>query len=834
MGASPLAGDSSSMSSVTGIPVGQALSRRLPLVTYILELEPPFPAVYISPQMAALFGYLPHEFSEEPDFWLRRIVPEDRPGFSSALDALLRGEASMSVDYRVVARDGREVWVRDVAVVEEGHAHGFLTDVTREKELEQELADERAQAEAFFMDSPVGMGITDGEGRYVRVNEALARMSGVDAADHQGRTLADIAPTIAEAVAPLLEQVRRTGEAIFQREVQVEREGERGAYLVSYFPIEAASGERYGRIVIDITDQRRAELRHRQLIEQLPLVTYVNDVTPASQAVFVSPQIEELYGYPAERWLEGPELWDLVVHPADREDVAAREAAARASGEPFELEYRIVRADGTVRWVLDLMETIYDADGRPVLEQGFLVDVTKRRQTENLFRAVFEGAFEAVVICGSDGRYLDANPAACELFGYARDELIGMRLGEVAGDPVEAAEAWRTLLETGVARGTREFVRPDGSVREAEFAARANVLPGVHISVLRDVTERRQLERELWRAQRLESVGRLAGGIAQDFNNLLTAIRGYAQLTLAHAAHGTVEHHHAQEIDRAADRAAALTAQLLAFGRRQMLDPRPVEPNRLVEQLVPMLTRITGDDVELAVELGGGLPAVRVDPSQIEHALVNLVVNAAGVTPAGERVVVRTSAADAQGVEDLPEGRYVVLSVEDAGPGVDPSTLEHLFEPFFTTKEVGDGTGLGLATAYGIAKQSGGTIVVGEAPGGGAVFSVYLPEAAAAAGEGDGERILVVESDPSLRNVLFELLTDAGYRVFTTRTPGEALALAGRLEEPVDLVVTELGGLRARTLLDSLPDAQSLTLHKPYTPDHVRQEVRRVLGRRKG
>ncbi len=249
---------------------------------------------------------------------------------------------------------------------------------------------------------------------------------------------------------------------------------------------------------------------------------------------------------------------------------------------------------------------------------------------------------------------------------------------------------------------------------------------------MRDVTERRQLERDLWRAQRLESVGRLAGGVAQDFNNLLTAIRGYAQLLIAQVEPGSVEHHHAGEIDHAADRAAALTAQLLAFGRRQVLQARPAELKRLVENLEGVLSRLVGDEVELEFELNPGVNPVRIDAGQIEQVLVNLVVNAADVTPAGGRIVVRTATSDAASLDDLPEGRYAVLSVQDSGPGIDESALEHLFEPFFTTKDVGGGVGLGLATAYGIAKQSGGTISVTTAAGVGSTFAVFLPEASAA------------------------------------------------------------------------------------------------------
>jgi PAS domain S-box-containing protein len=479
--------------------------------------------------------------------------------------------------------------------------------------------------------------------------------------------------------------------------------------------------------------------------------------------------------------------------------------------------------------VLDLMNTVRDSNAKPLFEQGFLVDVTERKESENLFRAVFDGAFEAMVISDDDGRCIDVNPAACDVFGQPRAELIGLELEAVSV----------AVPASGVVSGFCEIVRPDGSVRELELSARANVLPGVHIEVLRDVTERRQLERDLWRAQRLESVGRLAGGVAQDFNNLLTAIRGYAQLLLAQVAPGSVQHHHAEEIDLAADRAAVLTAQLLAFARRQVLQARPTELNRLVENLEGMLQRLVGDGVELAFELEPGLLPVRIDPAQIEQVLVNLVANAADVTPTGSRVVVGTTNAEVRALADVADGRYAVLSVIDAGPGIDESALEHLFEPFFTTKDVGQGIGLGLATAYGIARQSGGTIVVTTAAGVGSTFAVYLPEASDvrsddSPAEGAGEIVVVVESDPAVRDVVFEVLSDAGYHVVTAATPTEAQRLAEQLGGPIDLVVTELDALRAQALRTALDARATLTLQKPYSPVRLRQAVRSTLDAPKG
>jgi PAS domain S-box-containing protein len=698
----------------------RALVEHLPLVTYMVTLEAPSRAVFVSPQIEPAFGFTTEDF-EAADFWERRMNPQDLPRFLAAFDELRESQGQMSVEYRVTTRAGREVWVRDVGIVhraEDGafYVHGYLTDVTHEKKLERE------------------------------------------------------------------------------------------------------------------------QEQYRRLIEQLPLVTYVNTLVPdvRARSTYVSPQIEQLFGYPVELWLDNAELWDRIVYPDDFELVTSGERLARERGEPFELEYRVVRADGTIRWVLDQMHTVYDAEGTPLFEQGFLVDITERKESANLFQAVFDGAFEAIIISNDDGRYIDVNPAACQLVGYTRDELLGTKIGVVSGTAETVDQAWRSLLQDGAAKGQYEFTRPDGIECEVEFSARANALPGIHVIVLRDVTERRQLERDLWRAQRLESVGRLAGGVAQDFNNLLTAIRGYAQLLIAQVEPGSVEHHHAGEIDHAADRAAALTAQLLAFGRRQVLTVRPAELNRLVANLEGVLSRLVGGEVELAFELNPGVNPVRVDAGQIEQVLVNLVLNAADVTPPGGRIVVRTATSDATSLDDLLDGRYAVLSVQDSGPGIDESTLDHLFEPFFTTKDVGGGVGLGLATAYGIAKQSGGTISVTTAAGVGATFAVYLPEASPVPADdepagGAGETIVVVESDPAVRDVLFEVLSDAGYRVVTTSTPVDALRVSEHLDRPIDLVLTELDEKRADALAESLGAAHALTLQKPYSPERLRRALRGVL-----
>ncbi|MEP6812721.1 MAG: PAS domain S-box protein [Actinomycetota bacterium] len=729
------------MSPTDGVERVSRCLERLPLVTYTLLFDPVGPPLYVSPQLEPLFGYTPADCMADDLFWTSRIAEDDQPRVLAALGRLRETREQMSVEYRVTAGDGREVWVRDVAVVAleddgELYVHGYLSDITREKMLERALAEERAQAEAFFRDSPVGLGISDGEGRYIRVNEALARLNGVTVDGHVGLTLAELAPAVAEHVGPILAEVQRTGVAVRDLEVEVERDGERRTALASYFPIETESETQYGRLIVDITAQRRAEVeraaaeqQYRRLIEQLPLVTYVDELVPIRRTTFVSPQIEELFGYPPEDWLADRKLWSRVVYPDDLAIVTRAEVEARERHEPFELEYRVVRSDGSIRWILDRMETSYDDDGVAQIDRGLLIDVTARRQSEQMFRAVFDNAFEAVLLIDDEGRFVDSNPAACSLFGLSRDELAGRPISEFAEPGSDIDDLLRGLVTHGEGTGARVLVCSDGSRRNIEYSAKAHVLPGRHLAVLRDVTERRTLERELWHAHQLESVGRLAGGVAQDFNNMLTAIRGYAQLLVARAAPGTPEHHDATQIDLAAGRAADLTAQLLALGQRQMLQSQDVDLNELVMSLGEPARLAHGESLDVTFDLDPDVCLVRVDPAQIRQVLLNLMANAAEATGGHGSIVVRTANAMSAPRADLDDGHYAVVSVEDFGAGIDGGAIEHLFEPFFTTKEVGVGLGLGLAASYGIAKQSGGTIAVDSEPGRGSIFSVYLPAA---------------------------------------------------------------------------------------------------------
>jgi two-component system, cell cycle sensor histidine kinase and response regulator CckA len=367
------------------------------------------------------------------------------------------------------------------------------------------------------------------------------------------------------------------------------------------------------------------------------------------------------------------------------------------------------------------------------------------------------------------------------------------------------------------------------------------------LSVTRDVTERRRLEEQLVQAQRMEAVGRLAGGIAHDFNNLLTGILGYSDILRAGLAEDDPLRADADEVRKAADRAASLTRQLLAFSRRQVLQSRVIDLNKVVEEMERMLRRLIGEDVELVTACAADLGPVEADPGQIEQVIANLVVNARDAMPSGGRLVIETAnyevdqrLASARSAEMTP-GPYVVLSVTDTGVGMDPETQAHLFEPFFTTKDVGKGTGLGLATVYGIVKQSGGFIWVYSEPGHGTSFQIYLPRAEAEVAsatdsavpgttEEGTETVLVVEDEQLVRNLIAEELSRRGYTVLTAPNGIDALSLAHARDGEVDVVVTdvimpEMGGLELTQRLATMLPGIRIVYMSGYSELSVSNDV---------
>ncbi len=436
------------------------------------------------------------------------------------------------------------------------------------------------------------------------------------------------------------------------------------------------------------------------------------------------------------------------------------------------------------------------------------------RQSEEKYRSLFEESRDVIYISAPDGRLLDINRAGMELFGFeSKEEFLCYDVTEFYFRPEERGDFVRTMIEQGYVKDVElELKRRDGrrlTVLETAVAVRDEAGEvAAFRGILRNVTGQKELERQLRQSQKLEAVGRLAGGVAHDFNNLLTAILGYSDLLAMTLPSGTQPRSQVAEIRRAANRGADLTRQLLALSRRQVLRPKVFRLDQVVADMEKLLRRLLSEDIELATDLEAGSWAVRADPSQIEQVVLNLVLNARDAMPEGGRLTLTTrnldlSARSASRPPGLAPGAYVQLVVTDTGVGMDEATQERIFEPFFTTKDGGEGTGLGLATVYGIVEQSGGHIEVESAPRRGSTFRVYLPrveaepdfdpathaEAASVRGHGT---VLLVEDEPAVRTFLADFLDLQGYRVHSVGDGLEALSYAEDGGQAIDLLLTDV------------------------------------------
>jgi PAS domain S-box-containing protein len=502
------------------------------------------------------------------------------------------------------------------------------------------------------------------------------------------------------------------------------------------------------------------------------------------------------------------------------------------------------------------------------------------RESEERFRSVVENASDLITVLTPKGMIEYESPSLERLLGWRPEELIGKPVMDYVHPddvaPLTEAIAKR-LADPATVNPPVEFRARarDGSWRV--LAATSRVIRGetgavTLVATSRDVTERRALEEQLRQAQRLESVGRLAGGVAHDFNNLLTVIGGRAQLLLSRLRPGDPTRRDVELIQKAGARAAQLTQQLLAFSRRQVLQPKILDLNTVITGLEGMLRRLIGEDIELVTGLATGLGTVRADPGQLEQVIMNLALNARDAMPTGGRLTVQTATAvlDAQApvaFEAIAPGPYARLTVSDTGVGMDDATRAHIFEPFFTTKDVGKGAGLGLATVYGIVRQSGGYITVESEPGRGSTFAIYLPEVqgatvtpqpsqALADAPRGVETILLVEDEAEVRDLAHDILRLGGYRVLEAATPEEAERICQDEEKPIHLLLTDVvmprmsGRVLAERLIAGRPAMRVLYmsgytddtivqhgglgqdpafLPKPFTPNDLSRKVRAVL-----
>lgn len=741
---------------------------------------------YVSSRIDDLFGLRPEDVRDDATPLLARTHPDDAEHVASSIAESARTMTPWHTEYRVVHPTRGELWLEGSSVPQPHPAggviwHGFVHDITPRKRAEDALLKRGEEFRALAEHLPDIVIRLDAEGRYLYANPALERVAGIPVRDVIGRRVGDhtTARMGMDAPTATFEALRATFARVFSTatpaDLGVTLQTPMGEQMFELAAVPEA--DETGRVVSvlaiarEVTARRRAEdalraseQRFRQVMETIDEVFWLTDPDKC-EMIYVSPAYARVWGRPAETLYTEPQAWIDAVHPEDRERVreAARERQALGT---YDIEYRILRPDGAVRWVHDRAFPIVDAAG-------------------HVYR--------------------------------------------IAG-------------------------------------------------VAEDITARRELEEQLRQSQKMEAVGQLAGGIAHDFNNLLVIIQLQTSMLLAEGEYDPVTREGIQQIMDATERATTLTRQLLTFGRRDMRRPQPLDLRTVVEDMVRLLRRLLGEHIALETSFAGSLPTVNVDPGMMEQVLLNLAVNARDAMPEGGslRISLTSATLDASDVAAHPgaaPGLYVHLSVTDTGAGIPAEVLPHIFEPFFTTKEVGRGTGLGLATVFGIVRQHEGWIDVTTAPGQGTTFHVMLPamsgEAASHAPSkrevpvaGGTETVLLVEDEAGVRRMARAALERYGYRVVEAASAAEALARWDEQAGAVDLLLTDLvmpGGmsgaelaaaLRARAaglriVYSSGYSAEAVRRHleldpglgflqKPYTSAELARTVRRVLDGRGG
>ena len=768
----------------------------------------------------------------------------------------------------------------------------------REKKTDVSPAESQAHMLQFILDS-MGDGVTivDEHARFVLRNRAAEHIAGI-APEHtspaewwreRGVCLSDGVTSFPEDELPILLALR--GESVDSVEMFVRHPHapQRRWVSVTARPFADEQGNPKGAIAIyrDVSERRQAEQalrtsegRYRLLFEKN--LAGILRTTLDGRVLECNEAFARMLGYDSSEELASLKAQAFYCQAGDGDAILEQ---LREQKFLAQQEICLRRKDGGPAWILANMNLVDAEDeGGAATIIGTSFDITERKrsrealkQSQQRFAAFMRHLPGVAFMKNREGHYVYYNEAARGLFQLDPEDFLGKTDHEVW--PVEYAERFvtndREVIRTKTLVETVDPVPHKHAVHHwliyrfpiLDEHDEVQFIGGVGV----DITERRQLEDQLRQSQKMEAIGRLAGGVAHDFNNLLTVISGYGHMIMRDLPHDDPLHSCVEEVLKAASRATSLTNQLLAFSRRQVIQPKTLDLNALVANMDRMLRRVIGEHIELETVLSPGIGSVKADAGQLEQVIMNLAVNARDAMSEGGKLSIRTSNVDVRRSSRVPAdvrpGSYVRLTVADTGKGMDAEIMIHLFEPFYTSKETGKGTGLGLSTVYGIVKQSGGEIVVESEPGRGAIFNIFLPRitdvtqrAPATQGErpvrAGTETILLVEDELGVRQLVREMLRRLGYQIHEANTGADALRIFAQHQNTIDLLLTDviMPQMSGRELAERLKALRPLLkvlyisgytddmlahhgvlesnvylLQKPFAPDELAKKLREVL-----
>lgn len=811
-------------------------------------------------------------------------------------DRLEREGTVIGLESTWIRRDGVAIRVRESASVARDHLgkmlyyDGTMEDITVQRRAEEALEESERRFHELFDKAPVGYHELDAEGRVVRVNRTELDMLGYSSEEMVGHFVWDFAQDHELSKTNVLKKLsgkQPSGKA-YER-AYCRKDGSVIHFLVQEYYLYGHNRQVVGirTALEDITEKKKAEdalkeveARYRDLFQDITIGVY--RTTPSGKILFVNPALARMLGYDSPEEL-AHKIVDEDFFEVENTRGRFKEIVER-DGQVVGMETRWRRKDGTSLWIRENARVVKDGNGQSLYYEGTAEDVTYRkemeqalRQSEEQYRSFFEEDPTGDFLTLPDGIITACNPGFLKMFGFkSQEDALSTNVSDLYPKKGMWDELLNLLRQKGKLTGYEvELRKQDGS---PVFATATYV--GVFDEqsklvrvkqYLMDETERKLLERQLFQAQKLEGIGRLAGGVAHDYNNILGVVLGYGELVKKKLKEGDPVYHQVEAILKAANRGSELTRQLLAFARREIVSPKVLNLGSTVQAVRPMLQRLIGENINLAVQAHEDLWNTKIDPTQFEQIVFNLATNSRdAIGNVGTLTIeVYNESIDEQyiqGHREFSPGEYVVLSVTDDGKGMDSDTQEKIFEPFFTTKPKGEGSGLGLSTVYGIVKQNGGNVNVYSEPDKGTTLRVYFPrfygkkeiseERMQDESLSGDETILVVEDQADLLELAKNSLEEYGYKVLGAWTPAEAIKTCEEYSGKIDMLLSDviMPKMNGKELRDAIinvnPGIKTLFMsgytanviahqgildegiefiQKPFTPRTLARKVRDVL-----
>lgn len=814
------------------------------------------------------------DFSGKLEDFKAMLHPEDAEFVWNEIRQSMINRTVYAIEFRIVNSHGEVLWLSKRGITEHDkngkpiRINGILIDITARKRLEQNLLASDSRFRALFDSTIAGVTLCDESGKLIYVNNAYLKIVGYTREDFEQGKLnwrKLTAPEFEAADQRAIAQVRASGASEEYEKEYIRQDGSRVPVLLGIALTKIDGEENFISAILDITQRKTSERELRESEENF------RALTEATTQVVWTMTDDRLNDEFLDWWKnltgqneeETQDLkWINAVHPEDRETVAKEWLTAIADKSVFNTVYRVLTVSGEYRFLAVRGVPVFDADGKFRQWIGAMSDITVRKrgeeevqQSERRFRSLISAASQIVWTANAEGIMQTAHTPNGEPFSLKEETVMQEWISRLHPEDKDRAieELANAVKEKNKFRSDYRLFHNDNSyhyyISRGTPVVEKNGSICEWVGTLTDVTKSkaaeenlRKSEEQLRQGQKLESVGRLAGGIAHDFNNMLTAINGYSELTLRSLSIDDPLRRNIEEIKKAGERSAELTHQLLAFSRRQMLQPKILDINNIISETAVLLKRLIGEDIKLVTELSSDISRIEADPGQISQVILNLVVNSRDAMPNGGTITIETKNAhlDKKFVsryEWAKTGNFVLLKVSDTGTGIDSETLQHIFEPFYTTKKTGKGTGLGLATVYGIVKQSGGYIFANSKVGEGTTFEIYLPqidkkhdlpeETTLTENLPKGnETILLVEDEQTVRRLTSQLLEFCGYAVIEAQDGIEALKICEKSGDKIDLLMTDvvmpqMGGRElAEKLTESFPHIKIL-FTSGYTDDSI-------------